>query len=459
MKIQISVINSESTTDVLIGQIIFSDYNGKISSESKLIQVNHLTTHPLLTTLKNLRGNPRACVYTEPLWGIPYNLYIPYASVYMVALGLNDRQIGLIISIGFGVQVFSALISGALTDRIGRRRTTFIFDTLSWSVPCIIWAVAQNFTYFVVAALFNGMWRVTLNSWSCLLVEDADPEQLVEVYAWIYISGMMAAFFTPIAGILINAFSLVPTMRGLYLFAFVLMTAKFIILNSYATETRQGVIRMEETKDQSLLSILRDYPAVIGQILKTPGTLFTLGIMLVVTICSMISGSFWAILVTERLQIPAQNIAIFPFVKSVVMLLFFFFVLPWIRKFDFRRVMISGFLGYIASQLILINTPPGGYALLLVSAFLEACSYAALSPQLDRLVAVTVDPQERARIYAILYVVVIVCTAPFGWIAGNLSSLNKIYPFVLSLSLFAVGGLLVYLSARMRWTEASASGV
>ena len=27
--------------------------------------------HPLISTLVNLEGNPRACVYTEPLWGIP----------------------------------------------------------------------------------------------------------------------------------------------------------------------------------------------------------------------------------------------------------------------------------------------------------------------------------------------------------------------------------------------------
>ena len=53
-----------------------------------------MKNHVLITTLKNLTGNPRGCVYTEPLWGIPFNLYAPYASVYMVALGLSDAQIG-----------------------------------------------------------------------------------------------------------------------------------------------------------------------------------------------------------------------------------------------------------------------------------------------------------------------------------------------------------------------------
>lgn len=56
-----------------------------------------MATHPLFTILGGLKGNARACVLTEPLWGIPYNLYIPYVSVYMLTLGLTDRQIGLVI--------------------------------------------------------------------------------------------------------------------------------------------------------------------------------------------------------------------------------------------------------------------------------------------------------------------------------------------------------------------------
>ena len=50
----------------------------------------------MLATLRKLTGNARGCVYTEPLWGIPYNLFVPYASIYMLSLGLRDTQIGLI---------------------------------------------------------------------------------------------------------------------------------------------------------------------------------------------------------------------------------------------------------------------------------------------------------------------------------------------------------------------------
>ncbi len=70
-------------------------------------------SHSLIVTLRSLTGNPRGCVYTEPLWGIPYNLFAPYASVYMVALGLSDKDIGIVLSVSWGFQVLWALLSGA----------------------------------------------------------------------------------------------------------------------------------------------------------------------------------------------------------------------------------------------------------------------------------------------------------------------------------------------------------
>lgn len=76
----------------------------------------------MVDTLLKLKGNPRACVYTEPLWGIPFNLYGPYVSIYMYSLGVNDAQIGLIVSIGMIFQIIFALLSGAITDKLGRKK-------------------------------------------------------------------------------------------------------------------------------------------------------------------------------------------------------------------------------------------------------------------------------------------------------------------------------------------------
>jgi MFS family permease len=407
-----------------------------------------LKNHVLITTLKNLKGNPRGCVYTEPLWGIPFNLYAPYASIYMVALGLLDTQIGLIISISWGFQIILALLSGVITDKMGRRRTTLIFDILAWSVPAVILALAQGFWYFLAAGIINSLWRITMNSWTCLLVEDADQNQLVGMYTWIYIANQLVGFVAPLAGVIIGVFSLVPTMRGLYIFAAVMFTLKAILTYWLTQETEQGKVRMHETRHQSMFGVLSGYKGVVRTVLRTPQTLYTAGIMLVISISALISGNFWAIILTEKLHIPAQNLAVFPFVKSAIILAFFFLITPYINKMHYKLPMVIGFLGFIASHVLLITAPSQNYMFLILSVVLEACSFAAVSPLVDQMVVLTIDPKERARIQSILSVGIILLTSPFGWIAGTLSGLDKSLPFMLNIALFTMGGALAYLAGQ-----------
>ena len=103
------------------------------------------------------------------------------------------------------------------------------------------------------------------------------------------------------------------------------------------------------------MDALNEYQGIFRDLLNTPRTLYTAGIMLVLSISNLISGSFWSILVTEKLQIPAQNLAIFPFVRSAIILTFFFLVMPQINKQHFKLPMIVGFLGFVASQLYLLQ--------------------------------------------------------------------------------------------------------
>ena len=409
--------------------------------------------HSLITTFKSLHGNPRGCVYTEPLWGIPYNLYAPYISIYMVALGLSDKQIGLIVSVSWAFQVLLALLSGTITDKLGRRRTTLIFDIVSWTIPALISAIAQNFWYFLIAGIINSVWRITHNSWSCLLVEDAEPDQLVDIFTWIYIANLLVGFVAPLAGLLIGAFSLIPTMRGLYIFAAVMFTVKAVVTYQLTEETRRGRIRLQETRGQSIWSALNEYRGIFRDLLNTPQTLYTAGIMLVLSISNLISGSFWSIIVTEKLHIPAQNLAIFPFVRSAIILAFFFLVMPQINKQHFKLPVFLGFLGFVASQVILVTAPVQNYSILLLSVFLEACSFAVVSPLVDRMTVLTIEPKERARILSIIFVGVILFSSPFGWIAGTLSEINKDLPFFLNIALFVVGAILAYAAGQISLKE------
>ena len=129
-----------------------------------------MAKNEMLNFLKELKGNPKACIMTEPLWYIPFNLYSPFASIYMYKLGVSDFEIGLIISIGMIFQVLLSFVGGIVTDKLGRRKTTLIADICAWSVPCFLWALSQNFWWFVAAAIFNSVNMISEIAWSSLFV-------------------------------------------------------------------------------------------------------------------------------------------------------------------------------------------------------------------------------------------------------------------------------------------------
>jgi hypothetical protein len=261
-------------------------------------------------------------------------------------------------------------------------------------------------------------------------------------------SNLAVGFVAPLTGLLINRFSLVPTMRGLYWFGVVMMTSKFLIMNRMVTETRQGLVRMQETRHEPLFSVVRGSAGVLKQLLHTPATMLVGGVMITMSTNLMIYRTFWSIMVTEKLQIPAPHLVIFTFVRSATMMLFFFVAMPRLRHVQSHRPVMVGVLGMIVSLIVLLSVPVGNYALLLVATVLEACSFPLINTLLEKLIVLSVDAKERSRIMALLNMVVIGFTSPFGWIAGQLSGMNRSLPFVLSIGLYAIGGALTYLAGR-----------
>jgi MFS family permease len=405
--------------------------------------IRKLRDNHLISTLFEIKGNPKACLLTEPLWGIPYNLYIPFVTLYMYALGVKDGQIGLLLTIGMVLQVVSSVFGGIITDKFGRRRVTFLVDFISWSVPLLIWMFAQNFWWFLAATVFNSLWLVTNTSWQCLLVEDCDPKQLVNVYTWVNIAGLLAVFIAPLSALLVSEFSLVPTVRILYAFAFLSMSAKFIILYIFSTETEQGIKRMEETKHQSIWFLLVGYKEVFQKLVSSRQMRLILAIFILINISGISINNFFSLYITQNLGIPDRYVALFPIGRAAIMLLFTFILQSGINLLKFRPVMVWGFLIYIASHILLLLARPNSSLLIIGYTILEAAAYALVIPRRDSLGALFIDKEDRARVMSLIFVIMLAVSSPFGSLIGWLSSMNRQYPFILNIIIFAIIALIV----------------
>ena len=398
-----------------------------------------------------LKGNPRYAVFTEPLWGIPHTLYAPFFAIYMGSLGLLDADIGVIISIGLVVQMIASVLSGVITDKYGRRKTNLIWDHLAWTVPCLIWAFAQDFRWFVVAAIFNGLWPIGANAWECLLVEDAEPNKIVQLFNWVYIAGLLAVFIAPLSGYLIGVFGLVDVMRVLLIFAAISMSAKFIVHYIFATETTHGKKRMEETRGVSIWRLVSQYGGVIRQIFTTPATLRVAVLIIVLHIQQIVANTFFPLYITQDLGLPEQHLPWLNVVlRGAIMLTFFLVFQRVFDKFPIYLVMLGGLGLYIGGYILLLSTPAGVLFPLIIFTAIDACAVALFLPRRDSLVINNVDPAERARIRAMLMAIMLGVASPFGFVVGRLSEIDRRIPFAACIGLFLIMGVIVMMEKKKK---------
>jgi MFS transporter, DHA1 family, tetracycline resistance protein len=387
--------------------------------------------------LRSFQGNARSVIVTEPFFGVPFSLFSTYASVYMLALGCTATQIGLISSVGLVLAMALSLASGSITDRLGRKRTTLLFDFLSWSGAVLLWALSKSFFWFVAAAVVNSLSRVVQTSWTCLMIEDTPEEQRVHLYSWIYVVGVVAGLIAPLAGLFVEGFGLVPAMRGLYLFAFVSMTGMFIVRNTMVEETRIGLVKMKETRHTSAKAVLADYGRVAARLSRSPLTLVAFLISTLVNIQAVLKNTFLAILLTRGLSFSDASIAIFPAVGAAVTLVMYLLVLPTVSRWRTPRSMLVGLATSAAGMALLVICPPRSYVVVIASTLLTAAGSALMYPFSDTLVANTVQENDRAKALSLFYVALFALSAPFGYLGGLAFASYDRLPFILAAFILA----------------------
>ena len=418
-----------------------------------------MRSNGLIRTLVEMKGNARACIWTEPLWGIPFHLCAAYVSMYMAALGLSKADIGMVGSIYLAVSVIASVMSGVLTDKLGRKRTTFIFDMIIWGIPELLWAFAQDKTWFVVAAMLNGMMRITGNSWGLLMVEDSEDEMVLRYNALAQLMGLVTVFIAPLSGFAVNKFGVIMTMRVLYLMGFVMMMAKFFILNGLATETKIGKQRMEETKDQSMWQLLKSCGDVFWHLLKEKRILLTMALIAVFQIVSKLNELYLSLYAQDMIGIPESNWAFVATTKSFVTLFCIMLIVPRMRLSSFKKPMLVCWALFILGQVAVILAPRGGVGIgiLYVDAILEGVALSVISPVIDSMLVINADPTRRARIYGLVYGAIFVPVIVFPMLAGQLAeNIMQQAPFIINLVMLGVGAALTVMLAKERDKQSAA---
>ena len=224
---------------------------------------------------------------------------------------------------------------------------------------------------------------------------------------------LAATFLTPISIILVQKFSIIPALRGVYFFAFLSQAFKCTLLFGKRKRRHRAKKRIAETKNIPLYRMFSGYGRVFKLIFTTPVTRLLLILVITIGINNIIINTFFYDFATERLGATA-SLGYIPMIRAAVCLLFMFTAQSKINEKSHRTVLTIGLVLYAAAfacPLLFQGASWTGAVLYIFS----RPSPMRLSFRERNLCCFCMwTKKERSRVYAMLHVIALAITSPFG---------------------------------------------
>lgn len=372
--------------------------------------------------MRDMSHNGRIVTFTEPFWSIPFNMISVYAVLYMMELGLTERQIGLTQTVLVGTQILSSLISGSLTDRLGRKRTTIIFDMISWMVACLVWALSRNITGFLIAAFLNGINKVVYVSFSCMITEDATSNQRLRNYSGLHFMVLTGGFFAPLAGLLIGRNGIINGTRMIYLGASLIMGTMFVI---------RHILWMEPQfiKNEKHTGMLQGFKESLGYFFSDRQRFIVFILQSVVQFYFIFKPLFYFAFLRDVAALDSRLISLVPLAISLITMFVLLGIMPNVKNRNRGTMLTSGFVAGAIALLFLLISPERPWIFLVLSVLFDGIGTALIRPLLDSLWADKLDDRKRTRQLAAGNLLFGLFSIPAGSIAAEMYTKSPLLPF------------------------------
>lgn len=409
----------------------------------------------VLKSFKMLKGNTRISVIMEPMYGIPFALFNFYLSLYMKSQGITDLQIGYLIALNFIFSAIFSLVGGVITDHLGRKRTTLIFDLLSWPVALAIYAFSNTFWLFALAIILNSLGKITSVSWSLMVIEDSDNDERIAAFNILNIINLAAGIVTPIGGIIVSAIGVASAEICFLIFMTISMFIMILIRNHFYVETKTG----REILDSKIPFNIRDifknglYGRAILAIFKSREMIMIVCVYVLFMVYIPIgtfSSLYYAPYINEVLGIGKSAISILGAVNSVMMLVVFVLIIPIISRFNMVLNMIVGIIIQAVALVFFILIPSNHLTSTTFCVALFALGFGLFRPFIDAILAEVTDGRERAGIYSLLNTIISVFSSLLGLFSGYLYAINPRLIYLESIGILLLSTIFLFLFLNMK---------
>ncbi|MFC1802838.1 MFS transporter [Thermoproteota archaeon] len=225
-------------------------------------------------------------------------MVLSYASLFVLAVGGNSSQIGIINSLQPLAGLLMFPISGYLTDRTSRVKIIALADILS-AVTIFCFVFARTWEWIAVGALLQGFMVFSFPPTSAILADSLNPKNRGIGIATMNTLAVAVAMFSPyIAASILVQYGDNIGMRILY----GMFGLQFVINAALVFKKLEETTEIDSSKPMpNIVKILKESYSGIPELLtNTPKSVIALGIVVLMSFISNgIASPFWVVYATE----------------------------------------------------------------------------------------------------------------------------------------------------------------
>lgn len=286
-----------------------------------------LSTHPFITTLRQkfdfMGGNITVLSITDLLGNFSRRLVFPYVSLYILALGGQAAEIGLVTALAPLAGLIMFPLGGYIADHANRVKLIVLANLFSAGIV-LMRASAPNWQVFALAAVLQGVVAVQFPARSALIADALSPKNRGKGIATMNtISNTVAVFAPFMAGLVIDRLGPNFGVRILYAVMMAVQAASAVVHARFLSDTSQHAEHHFKLAD--LPNVLKQAYSGIPQLLRQlPPSLKALaGVIVFSFMANGVASPFWVVYAVAEIGLSASAWGLILLLETVVKLVMF----------------------------------------------------------------------------------------------------------------------------------------
>lgn len=358
-----------------------------------------LKARSLVSSLQFMRGNILIMTITGATGMFCRSMAFPYTSLFILSLGGEPAQIGLINALSPLAGLIAFPIAGHLADRIGRVKMIAFAGFFSGSV-LLLYVLARSWHWIAVARLLQGFLVVQFPPASALIADSLPSEQRGRGLATMNgISSGVAIGAPFVAGVLVDRLGPSTGVRILYAVMMVVYLLNAAINLLFLKEMPQEP-REVPTGRLNLLRILKDaYAGIPGTLRQLPRSLKALtAVVTLGFVSNAIAGAFWVVYAQDQIGLSSSQWGLILLVETGLRCLMYAPAGIVVDRWGRSKTMLASLT--LASVAIPAFVFARGFVPVLLVRAAVAAATAFFVTACSALMADTVSRQTRGRVMA-----------------------------------------------------------